>query len=124
MKEGFDLIIWRPSAAREHVGEHVREYVTAHDTAHDAKYLFIENLAHRLVWVLDVEMSRAEIMKRLELRHRQNFLNSYLNPALEAGLIKMTIPESPKSKKQKYRLTAKGKKLKTKLEKNDFIKNK
>jgi ATP-dependent DNA helicase RecG len=37
-----------------------------------------------------------------------HFSNHYLAPALEAGLIEMTIPDKPRSSKQRYRLTAKG----------------
>jgi len=32
----------------------------------------------------------------------------YLLPALEAGLIEMSIPDKSRSSKQKYRLTSKG----------------
>lgn len=50
-------------------------------------------------------------MERLSLRGRDNFLNTYLNPALKDGLIIQTHPENPKHPKQKYRLTDKGREL-------------
>jgi ATP-dependent DNA helicase RecG len=43
------------------------------------------------------------------LSHRPTFLYTYLQAALKAGLIEMTIPDKPTSRLQKYRLTAKGK---------------
>jgi len=46
---------------------------------------------------------------KLKLKHRDNFTDKYLKPALEAGFIEMTIPEKPRSSNQKYRLTIKGK---------------
>lgn len=56
-------------------------------------------------------LSVKEIMERLSLRGRDNFLNTYLNPALKGGLIIQTHPENPKHPKQKYRLTDKGREL-------------
>jgi hypothetical protein len=47
-------------------------------------------------------------MTKLALNHRPTFLYSYLQPALKAGLIEMTVPDKPRAKNQKYRLTAKG----------------
>ncbi len=35
----------------------------------------------------------------------------YLQPALDAGLVEMTIPDKPQSSKQKYRITAAGRAL-------------
>jgi len=47
----------------------------------------------------------------LSLRHEDYFREAYLVPAIEAGYVEMTIPDKPKSSKQKYRLTAKGRAL-------------
>ena len=46
----------------------------------------------------------AELMQLVGLSHRATFQRNYLNPAIEAGLIKRTIPDKPKSPKQRYRL--------------------
>ncbi|MCP3889736.1 MAG: hypothetical protein GY702_12805 [Desulfobulbaceae bacterium] len=47
-------------------------------------------------------------MKSLNLKDRKNFIGKYLQPALQQGFVEMTIPEKPKSKLQKYRLTREG----------------
>ena len=60
---------------------------------------------------LTTVMSRAELMVALGLRDRVKFSRIYVEPALSAGLIELTQPNSPKSPSQKYRLTAKGKQL-------------
>ncbi|MDZ7924974.1 MAG: ATP-binding protein [Marinagarivorans sp.] len=49
------------------------------------------------------------IQADLGLKHRPTFRTNYLYPALEAGLIQMTIPDKPNSSQQKYRLTLQGK---------------
>jgi hypothetical protein len=49
--------------------------------------------------------SAAELMRQLGLSHRPNFLAGYLHPALDAGLVEMTIPDRPRSSRQQYRLT-------------------
>lgn len=55
-----------------------------------------------------------QIMQSLELSHRPTFLYTYLQPALQADLIEMTQPDTPKSPTQKYRLTVKGQQIKNK----------
>ena len=52
---------------------------------------------------------RDTLQRKLGLKARKNFRLLYLAPALREGLIEMTIPEKPRSRKQQYRLTAKGK---------------
>lgn len=49
-----------------------------------------------------------EIMDTLSLKHRPTFMANYLNPALTAGLVEMTQPDSPRSPTQKYRLRRAG----------------
>lgn len=65
----------------------------------------------RLLKVLKGEMSVLDMMVALKLGGRRNFLEKYLTPSIELGLVEMTQPNSPRSPTQKYRLTAKGKKL-------------
>ncbi len=59
--------------------------------------------------VCDDELTRRELQGRLKLKGEENFRNLYLMPALNAGLMEMTVPEKPRSRLQKYRLTEKGK---------------
>ncbi|MBW1745362.1 MAG: hypothetical protein JRJ25_03185 [Deltaproteobacteria bacterium] len=54
------------------------------------------------------EKSGKELIEELKLKHKPTFRMNYLKPAIEAGLIELTIPEKPKSRFQKYRLTKKG----------------
>ena len=59
----------------------------------------------RLLEVVKGEMSVREMMAALGFASRDKFLKNYLSPALKAGLVEMTDPNSPKSPKQKYRRT-------------------
>lgn len=54
------------------------------------------------------EMTRQELMDIAGLKDRKHFAEAYLQPALDAGLLEMTIPDKPQSSKQRYRLTAAG----------------
>ena len=65
----------------------------------------------RLVRAIKNEMSIREMMEVLEMKSRPMFLNNYLTPALKAGYIEMTQPNSPKSPTQRYRLTEAGRRL-------------
>ena len=62
----------------------------------------------RLLEAFSGEMSRQRLQEQLDLRDSQHFRKAYLFPALQAGLIEMTIPDKPRSSKQRYRLTATG----------------
>ena len=50
------------------------------------------------------QMSRAQLQQALGLSDRKNFSERYLKPALAAGVIEMTLPDTPNSRLQQYRL--------------------
>ena len=64
----------------------------------------INSYIAKLLDVMDynIPMSIKEIMEKLGLKSRSSFIKTYLNPALEQGLIKMTIKDKPTSKNQRY----------------------
>ena len=64
----------------------------------------INSYIAKLLDVMDynIPMSIKEIMEKLGLKSRSSFIKTYLNPALEHGLIKMTIKDKPTSKNQRY----------------------
>jgi len=59
--------------------------------------------------ILHTPMSRSEAQIALNLKGQANFRDRYLKPALELELVEMTVPDKPRSSKQKYHLTDKGK---------------
>ncbi|MFW5931115.1 MAG: helix-turn-helix domain-containing protein [Desulfosalsimonas sp.] len=69
-----------------------------------------------LLSVLQGDMTRKEIMTALGLKDQKHFRQRYQQPGIALGIIEMTIPDKPKSSKQKYRLTSKGKKILEKME--------
>ena len=52
----------------------------------------------KLISVLNDDMKLSELVTKCEIKHRPTFLYNYIQPALEIGLIEMTIPEKPKSR--------------------------
>jgi len=56
----------------------------------------------------DGALTRSGAQEGLKLKGQANFRDRYLRPALDAGLVEMTIPDKPRSRLQKYRLTEKG----------------
>ncbi len=58
--------------------------------------------------VLQGVMGRQELMQRLGLRDEKHFRQHYQQAAIALGVIEMTLPETPRSRLQKYRLTEAG----------------
>ena len=81
------------------IDEALNEFITDQDTDQDVQRArAVANCLSKK------EMTSLEIMEKLGLSHRKTFRDNYLNPALDLGLIEMTIPEKPTSKNQRYRL--------------------
>ncbi len=58
--------------------------------------LFLDKLGNE-------ELAASEIMRRMGLKNRPAFRKTYLQPALNAHLVEMSLPDKPNSKNQKYR---------------------
>ena len=65
----------------------------------------------RLLDYCKKERSVKEMLTVLGLKHRETFLNNYLHPLMKDELVIMTIPDKPRSPRQKYTITAKGQAL-------------
>ena len=50
----------------------------------------------------DVPYSAASLMERLGLKSRETFRKHYVNPAMASGYVRMTLPEKPNSRNQRY----------------------
>lgn len=53
-------------------------------------------------------LGNQDILSKLRLKDRRRLRESYITPALKAGLIEYTIPEKPTSRNQMYRITYSG----------------
>ncbi len=99
---------WReqPNLATRTSTEQVPEQVPeqAHDLLHTNNALIIE-----LVKVIgNEELSVSQIMEKTGLKHRPNFIEYHLNPAIAEGYVRLLYPDKPRHPRQKYLLTVKG----------------
>lgn len=65
----------------------------------------------RLLSVLKEPMTRRTLQGLLGLKDDDHFRENFLRPAMEQGLVVMAIPDRPRSRFQKYLLTAAGEAL-------------
>ena len=76
----------------------------APDKLHTSNGLIVD-----LVKIIGVEtVSITQMMSLLGLRHRPNFLEYHLNPAIAEGYVCLLYPDKPRHPRQKYQLTMKG----------------
>lgn len=115
LEDDFLLTIYRhanPDVSQDNLLNNNKvNNITPQDTPQDTPQVTPQVI--RLYKVIgDSELTKQQLMKTLGLEDGKYFRLSYLQPALAAGLIEMTIPDKPTSKNQKYRITKKGKEMK------------
>ena len=87
-----------PRTSTEQVPEQVQ------DLLHTGNPLII-----KLIKVIgNEELSVSQLMERSGLKHRPNFIEYHLNPAIAEGYVRLLYPQSPRHPRQKYLLTVKG----------------
>ena len=105
--------------AADHANGHANDHDSRHDSDHDHVSGHVVDQVNdqatdhvrQLVTALTCEMDRAQLQAALQSTHRPHFMAAFIRPALEAGLIEMTIPDKPRSRNQRYHLTPAGRKL-------------
>ncbi|MBE5761062.1 MAG: Fic family protein [Clostridiales bacterium] len=50
----------------------------------------------------DIPYTSNQLMEKLGLRSKEGFRKNYLHPAADLGLVRMTIPDKPNSRNQRY----------------------
>ncbi len=70
-----------------------------------------ENIMRLVEAIAGNQLSVREMMNATGLKHRENFMQYSLRPALSEGFVAMLYPDKPRHPRQKYLLTLKGQAL-------------
>lgn len=110
----FHTIIWRKTVERDVAQSNGPEaHQVAYDVAYDVAYQNVpSNIAGRIFLILkNGPLGRPNIAKAIGVTRMARSLKLALDTLMEDGLIEYTIPEKPRSRLQKYRLTEKGRQM-------------
>jgi len=89
----------------------------AHDGAHDEAHEPLSEIEQRILLAcLDAPQNTRELLALLGYESRTGNFKKTLSRLLDLAFLEMTIPDKPRSKKQKYRLTERGRKLLKRIE--------
>lgn len=72
---------------------------TTHDRTYDATH---DEVYDKIIAFCIEPHSKSKITEHCGYRNTKNFTKKYMHPLLNAGILKMTLPDKPKSKYQKY----------------------
>lgn len=90
----------------------VAESVVAGDRAHDGVHdLQLNKTMQRIIVRLTETLASSELLVALGYQRRTRNYETSMKSLLDAGMIEMTLPDTPRSKYQKYWPTKKGRDL-------------
>lgn len=78
----LDEILAQSGAEKEHLPENIKKLLEVMED--------------------DIPYTSKTLMDKLELKSREGFRRNYLHPAIQLNFIKMTIPDKPSSRNQRY----------------------
>lgn len=105
----FRAVVWRTKASTEVTGQ-------VSDPVSDPVSAPVDQL---LCLLLAGPLPPSALLNGLGLKHRHSFRTRYLRPALSQQWIEMTLPETPNSRLQRYRLTAAGRERAEQVQKGE-----
>jgi ATP-dependent DNA helicase RecG len=105
----FTATFWPNVEIARRVTGQVTEQVTRQVTPQVALQATPQVIA--ILEAAQAALNREELQKAAGLRDREHFRKTYLQPLVIAGWLEMTIPEKPRSSKQRYRTTDLGHKI-------------
>ena len=82
-----------------------------------------EQVRSVLIALSNEQLSLKKLMEKVGLKHRPTFIENYINPALNIGVLKVLYPNKPNHPRQKYLLTSKGQALYNEIRKNNHLDN-
>ena len=97
-----------PTSTPTSTGQVQNKYRTSTGQVQDKLHTENANILKLVQEIGEQKLSVKEMMNRVELKGRDNFLNLYLNPAIADGYVQLLYPKSPRHPRQRYLLTAKG----------------
>jgi len=107
------LTIWRKKITPQ-VGVHDGVYVGAHDGVHDIPWT---ETMKSIIRTLQEPCSTPQLLAVLGYPRKTRNYETAISTLLQHKLIEMTLPDTPRSKNQKYRLTLLGRATLAQLEK-------
>jgi ATP-dependent DNA helicase RecG len=91
--------------------EQVPEQVTQKPLQHVQALIQLTDTQRKIVSHADVPRTLAELMAHAGYSQRPYFKAQHIEPLLAGGILRMTVPDKPRSSKQRYVLTEAGIKL-------------
>ena len=108
----FHTIIWRKTEVGGAAGGVAAQSGTSQGQVEGTSQGQVVSLFERITSILaDQELSSGEITAALGKEYYSGHLRRIIKMLLSDGIIEYTIPEKPRSRLQKYRLTPKGRQM-------------